>query len=746
MMVIARKPALLLAAVLCLGATLSAQQADAQSIGDEIDALRAEYAGQSAPEVDPFDLGVVRSVAERMTDAEIYFAVGEYARAALHLAPLVEDEGLADHPAYPRARHLLAESLFQDNALELASGYFEDGLGDEYDRQATIRLLDIAIERRDIEAIDRYAERLTTRYGQSGDSEILYMRARAAYAREDYPGALAFFERVAPDHELASRARYHAAVALTRSGERGAALERFQQLERELAALSGRSAADEDVLQLSRLAQGILHYEAEEWDRAVDAYASVERGTEAFEQALYQIAWTLIREERYADAVTNFEILALLSENSRFVAESRLLSSEMRRRAEEYDVAMQGFEDVSRDYGIVLDEMEAAAANADLSAAERFDAVAEIDTLSVLAPFRIEDWLIDDPLFRRALRIVRQADQLGDWLEESQELSDEIDELLNSGAALDRMPELQEYYAELVAGRAQSVRMRAEILERLRRERPAPEDPSYERVRERADRALDELERTPTDYAGFQEQVAAEAGRLRQELIDVYRVEQQFLNELDNVQAMREMVRARELRGQQSPDVAAHARVELDAAAADLERRLEEVQQSRIALERSTARFGLGETLDRTWQRMDRIDRQLSDELALLGGADESDYVLGQLNGVLQERREEVRQRSEYAWSQARRVLNEETRALVALNTEYRRQRAEELALAEELAMEGYRAVQGRVEDVAMRADLGIIDVAWWRKESVSERIEALFDEKDRQLQVLEADFSELRE
>ena len=60
--------------------------------------------------------------------------------------------------------------------------------------------------------------------------------------------------------------------------------------------------------------------------------------------------------------------------------------------------------------------------------------------------------------------------------------------------------------------------------------------------------------------------------------------------------------------------------------------------------------------------------------------------------------------------------------------------------------MNGFLAMLDNVEDVALRASLGEVDVAWWQKEGVSRRIESLFRERERQIRRLDADFSEIRE
>ena len=66
--------------------------------------------------------------------------------------------------------------------------------------------------------------------------------------------------------------------------------------------------------------------------------------------------------------------------------------------------------------------------------------------------------------------------------------------------------------------------------------------------------------------------------------------------------------------------------------------------------------------------------------------------------------------------------------------------------LAGEVAQDAFVGIHRRFRDLTMRAYLGVIDVSWEEKETLTHRIEELFEQRNEALRILDADFSELLE
>lgn len=718
-----------------------------RAIQSDADALRVRVAGHAVAGVEDIGLVAPRDITNKMIDAEMFFNLREYANCATLLAPAIEEPGFAQHPAAPRALYLVAESLYQEQSLELARSHFQriaDSNDAVFGRDASKRLLQIALKKRDVQAVDRQYEALTQRYGALNDPGVNFVRARAQYYRRNFQAAAQLFASIPSSSSHYWKARYHQGVVLSKEGELEKAMDVFAAVEREL---DGHvtTSDDFDVLQLARLGQGILHYEAQRWNEAVAAYSRVERGSVAFEQALYQVSWTMIREERFADATTNLEVLALISTNTRFIAEAKLLASELRRRANDYDSALVGFEQVATDYGLIHAQLVDIGTE-NTSTAQKFDNAETVLTGSVLAEFHTEDWLAEDEIVRRALGIVREADVVGQWLVYNRDIANEINEALASGFAYDRVPELREQRGGLVQAAVENARLRLELLERARVSNAGAVDDS---ARLQAATAAQALFRGATSDREIENAVVTERDRLGQSILDVFRREQVLEAQLDNVGASDAMTRDRARMQVDTIAEASETRGKLRGERNALQDQLDAVRADRMALQRQRVRYGIGEAQSDVLARIAAFTASADAEFAVLSLSDEQRAALDsiqQVDRAAAERFGALDQSVSGAWRTAYSRLRTEESALSQLDTRYDYKRNTELLDAEAAAMRGYNQIVASVDDVALRASLGEVDVAWWQKESVSRRIEALFRERERQIQRLDADFSEIRE
>ena len=62
------------------------------------------------------------------------------------------------------------------------------------------------------------------------------------------------------------------------------------------------------------------------------------------------------------------------------------------------------------------------------------------------------------------------------------------------------------------------------------------------------------------------------------------------------------------------------------------------------------------------------------------------------------------------------------------------------------IALNSFRRVQDAFYALILKADVGIVDVAWSRKADKSKEIQRLAQEKDRQIRFLDQEFKEVLE
>lgn len=703
--------------------------------------LRARLQSLEVPVIADLGLEAPRTLTDRLVDAEMYFALREYVNCATLLAPSLAEPGFENHPGAARARWLVAESLFQTNSLELARSQFQQVV-DRNDpgnaRKATMRLLEIAILRRDLAAVERHYNILATRWGSGADPEVDFLRGRARWFRGYLQDAIAIFEAIPSSYEGYWKAQYHAGVAIARAGDLTLAMERFARIEAELAE-RWKTHDEFEVLNLARLAQGIIHYEAEAWDDAIELYSRVARNSTAFEQALYQVAWTLIREERYGDAIESLEILALISQNSKLIADSRIIAAEMRRRIDDHEGSLAAYEVVWNDFELMRKQLKEISFE-EGSAAQRLDATSDILTGTVLAQFDYEHWLTKDLTTRSAISLVREADQLGTWLGDNRTISTEIREALESGFAFDRVQELRSVRQQVIEILDEASKIRIEAMSR------AMASVGDSDVRWAAERTREEYLNQPKTVAQMDASITLARESMNEKILEIYREEQRLHMQLDNIRATDLMLRDRLRMGLETVENVQAERAELRRQRGEITRGLSTLRDVREAMQRRRVRYGIGESQSGVIRAAEALRQRAEAIFTAAGTNSEELQQLRALDAEILAKLQLLDRRVATAWTTAWNRLSAEEGALSALDTRYVGQRQGNLQEAENAAMAGFNGMVTAVEDVSLRASLGQVDVAWWQKEIVSRRIDALFRERERQVERLDADFSEIRD
>jgi hypothetical protein len=265
----------------------------------------------------------------RLLDAELAYSLGDYDAAALMLFELATRPGADQEPA----RFYLAEALFQKGDRGAARGYYEQiaasgNVASKYYQPALERLIEIAIVQKDetnvaqhLAALDRISPGLRL-------PSVPYVRGKLAYAQDKHDEAIAYFQEVprGSDDELA--AAYFTATAYVAKKD----LPRATDLFTELIGKKPRTANDRRIIELSQLALGRLYYERDQPSKSIDSYLLVDRRSELFPDALYEVAWVYVKSKQYDKALRALELLSRSDPASTKTPTVRILEGNLRVR------------------------------------------------------------------------------------------------------------------------------------------------------------------------------------------------------------------------------------------------------------------------------------------------------------------------------------------------------------------------------------------------------------------------------
>lgn len=709
------------------------------------EALRDQLRASDLPQATPIPLASNRELTERMIDAEVRFDLEEWVHCASLLAPVIQELRALQHPAYERALYLFAESLYQSQSHALARAAFErivDESQPTYRKDAMMRLLEIELAAGTRRTLETRYNALLKEYGASGDGDVYYLLARTRYFQREYADAAAGFDRIASDSARYWRAQYHAGVALAREGQIDKALERFESIELELARRTSLSDNDYEVLQYARFGQGVAHYETETWDAAQEAYSRVAPDSLAYPQALYQRAWSDVRQENIPEALAHLEMLEVASNSTRLISEARLLAADLQRHERDYNAALAAYGRASDDLELVRLELRDIRVRKESTVPERVDATEEILTGNMLAEFDPDHWFPDDPIARRGLELLRASETLADWLVVNQDIADEIRDALESGFAYDRAIALRDARAAFVEARSHSARWWGELAAQTRTADPSSEQYEAQHATEQAKRAYQEL---PVE--SLHDNVQNVRSIYEERELTLYKEEQTLLTELDSIDARLRGIREQLQLQRIEPESAGQERQELQPKRAQLQREINALRDARAHVQRQRVRYGIGEAQSIVLERSRDYIQAAKDELRAAGiDVEQPGRALESLDQTIDAGLHTLNERVKTSWQQAYLQLEEEQGDVHRLEANHQNFDAKEMHAARTVAMEGFLAMLGNVKSVALRANLGEIDVAWWQKEDVSQRIDSLFKEQERQILRLDAGFSELRE
>ncbi len=736
----------------------------AQSATSDVDEVaRIEAAAQRIEQGIPAAGATVArrgpSVEERFAEAELQYRLRDYSHASILFTDIVEN--YPNSPAYPQGLFLLGDSLYLAGDRYGARTHFRQVLEHANDpvfrpfiQRALGRLIEIAIRLNDYRGVDQYFQRL----GQIAPSEVeahtAYVRGKYLFLRTnpDYESARQAFESVGNRSDIFPQSRYFLGAILTAQRRYPEAIEAF----RRVVQLQAEGADQQQVLDLAALAIGRLEIERQNYDAAIEAYQQVQRSSPYFDRALFEQAWAFIKSGDAVRAERALEILAISSPDSPLVPEGKILWGNLLLRTGRFQRAQQVFQEVRNQFGPIYQQVQDLNARTGANPEQYFQELVrsnlQVFDASSFIPAAALAWVRHENTLDESMQVVSDLNLCRTYVREATEIIDRLTAALNA-------PSRAHVFQDLRASREAVF----EVMNRSTQLRHAI-----------ATAALDgRADQTNVELQGLVSQrraLAAQIGRLPTSSTDTRRRERQVANEfqsysqnlqrnqqrvdaleamvvaieryltdpshqapgLDRAQLQEELLRQRQAIAQYRDRVTtlrrqiAQGREQVGVGdpryARDLELRdqVRDLVQREAAMLRATG--SLSPDADALLQRLGRIDQ-------IVDSADE------RVAGLVEQRVRAI----------LTRVQEEEGRV-----TGYRNRlsalEAEASTVVGNLILRQFRNVQVQLYQIVMRADLGLVDVAWEMREEHNNRARFLAEEQNREISQINDEFSEVTE
>ncbi|MGD8861786.1 MAG: tetratricopeptide repeat protein [Myxococcales bacterium] len=762
---------------LLVGLLATAHPADAQDLSrtlrrlDDIE-VDAQRLGKS-----PLRRSQLRSathVEERLTDGELFFRLQDYVRASVIFTDIVDN--YPKHRAHAEALFLLAESLYEAGDYLGARNRYREIIAAadvpayrRYVARALGRLIEIAIHTRDYEGVEGYFERLAKLPASQIDAATNYYRAKYLYSLavgegEDSEGtverakidqaqlerARAAFASVEEGNPFHPRARYFVGVIQTLRGQLASAIDSFERVIR----MKPEGGVDPRVRDLARLAVGRLHYEQDDIDAAVQAYQSVDRTSPLFDTALFEVAWAFIRIGDSTRAERALEVMSVAAPDSRHIPDGKLLRGNLLLRNGRYDDARAVFENTADQFQPVRDELDRMIARHDDPQAYFRELVRQnlevFDVGAFLPPLALQ-WTGTSGDMERAMDALSDLSTARRLVKETSSIVERLTSALSASNPVNVFRDLRQQRELSTTLRNRLLSVRRDLAAIDARATAKYSSPELEQVRKQRRELENRLGGLPTDQDDIADRnlrvvrqyvlLEKELSKLEVELLGMearITASQRYIDDTITSRdpAAIEAVRS-ELRNHQNAvgdyrDAIERLRVDTEAGRLQVgvgdddfarEAELRAEYEALLARERQLL-TALGASPD------PRIDSGLQRVAAVSAALDRHDAAI---DAVVSERVADMR-----------KVLAEERVNLEGYRTRLVQLEGESEIVVGGIAYANFREVQQRFYDLVLRADVGVIDVAWAVREEHRMRAEMLTRDRTRALQALDDEFRDI--
>ena len=717
----------------------------------------------------------------RLVDAQVAFATGQYDSAALGLfdyvaqspAPADLDVGL----------YYLAEALYQKGDRVAARTYFtrvaREKPQSKYYQASVERLIDLAVILSDHTGVEEWITALDRIPAGQRRASAPYVRGKYAYATGKFEEALGYFDQVGKGSTYDFQARYYAATTHVAKGDTAKAIEIFEAI------LDGeaRTGAQHRVVELTNLAIGRLYYERDQPSKSIDSYLQIDRRSDLFDDALYEVAWVYVKGKQFDKALRVLELLALSDPSSQKLPTVRMLEANLRIRkaqllkqremqgvanprdgvpADEYTRAQTIFTEVHDAYVVPHDELTRAIDQS--SDPGQFltqitgRSSAMFPTTSTM-PETAVAWIRDEPDVDRVVLVENDLGEIQSNIAETERSIERLENAMSAANRVGLFPELGKKATRAAEIQAQLAALMGQLLDDERKAvGSAPPDVLA---------AIDAAATTRRQAAATVAGLPAAARALEQQVTDERTGYDKVDQTASEVQVVvegteSELAALKKYATDANPPLDTLRKLNIEQGVAELDPDLagmraelgeirgetvlgrdEATAGDAIAAQAKSARAGLRAALAAETAAMARATGAGGDKARTLHRLVEKAALI---DNQLEQTTTSIDGLVGDALVDIKKDVAQEKADLTALRQEFLSAEAEARALGGTVVGASFREVKAKFYDILVRSDVGVVDVAWSQKDDVDADLDLWNLQRTRELKQLRDEFRDLLE
>jgi tetratricopeptide (TPR) repeat protein len=710
----------------------------------------------------------VETLEERFGKGELEFLLQDYVAASVLLYDVVLSPQFRASPHYLDGVFYLGEALYRQKdylgAKRFLREAIEAGAASDHFVEALSSYLDIAARTADYRDLDRYTQ-LAQSTGRLPPS-VRYLLAKALYERTDLDKqdrvnrAVVAFSQVPPGTPFSLQASYFIGVCRVEQGELAQARDIFAQIAR----TTGGGTTEREVRELAWLAIGRLDYEQAKYSEAVDAYQEIPETSNVFYEALYEIAWSYVRKGEFENARRAVDLILLGAPDNTLTPQANILKAHLLAKLGKYQEAQEAFAAVVTKYTPVRDQLDALLKE-HTDPAAYFDQLIEqkgrsFDVTALLPPLA-QQWAGSQREVGEAQQVISDLHDGRQGISDGREIVRRMERRMAGAGSLQAFPALQAGYARASAVDAALLDSDKQLItleKGLYQGYLSPEDlrelQDAEARRAQLDQRFAALPKTAEEVDARLSKREEQLKTLEREL---FKLSLAVQSQRAQLVAIAQMQDPRLLPpGGAGPSMPAPQQAaaelkdldELDQQVSGLMKQLKDEEALATAIGATSEeelRKAYAEQLQRESEVLARPRSSLPADVATESQRIETD----------RQRIAHLRERTNAALDTIRKTAVTQAdvvKAKIAIESQNLETYHQEVAVTEgnasglvgQIAFTSFGRVHDDFYRLVLRADVGIVDVAWTQKRDETERIQKLAGDEDRELRVLDDEFKEV--
>jgi tetratricopeptide (TPR) repeat protein len=714
----------------------------------------------------------------RLQEGLLLLELGDPTRASVIFLDIVSNEAWTGKPAYSRAHFLLARSLYESGNHHTARRWLkrtlQDGNPEDHPAAAAL-LIDLTLRNKrslsqaDWDDIERIYQQLSS--SRNPHPELLYARGKALYARSQYEAAennpaatqslldsISTLSSIDPTLPVGLAARYFAGACRVHSQDLDGALSDFQTILDQAPSVDSTNpniaAQNRDVIELAHIARARIFYERKQWTDALASYSHIPRSSRYFDQVMFEIAWLHIAQKDLPMALRHIDILLLSSPDSVFMPDAKRLRADLLKSQGDFSKAIDTYEELLTTFDPIVSSLNAMVeGHPDHLIFFQNLVASSLDGSFAYLPSAATQWLPPDERMLEAIGMVSSLAQSRKNTEEINLIIREIEAAIESDNRYQLFPGLREAWVNALSieNRILSLHRDLNLLEAdLLSSSPQLTAATSERLA--SEKLFLALPQNRDEHQLRSQRLALE---LEQRKLRAYRLRSLIESSDAKVSAIDQWLRLNITKAnfdaQQETDLRAglaSARADITSLTAELR---EAEHQLRILDTLGGLDAGLVEHENNIRQsfklslRRERDAMQpLRSPLPDLQRIDALRADLDRDEANLDALRSHITAAADTKIAEVRRRIASEKSLLPKYASDDTLLRGDVQLIAGAIAHQHWQEAISLFTDLVLASDMGVIDVAWLKKEATSDKLDRLKEERSRENDVLRQDFEQV--